>query len=130
VRRVTIYASEVDAQKAVGWLEDQGFDFMSEDYADPSLQRRPQPIRRTAPERHEPSGGFLPPTMKPSLATKKVSLASRLLAEFDMAGILDRETVLLVMEQRGLNRKAVRDGLNRLLREGKLVQEGEKIWRI
>ena len=59
MRRITIYTDEDSARKAAAWLEQQGLDYMSEDYAGPAITRRAEPVRQSEPERHEGGASLL-----------------------------------------------------------------------
>lgn len=118
MRRITIFADEEDAKKATAWLEANGLDYMSEDYADPSIARRSPPTRRPAPERHEPPGGFLTP-----LRTRPRTLKASLL-EWLKDGDQTLDELAEVAHDRGWSRKKVRDTLRRMLNRD-VVVDGE-----
>jgi hypothetical protein len=118
MRRITIFTDEETAQKVVPWLEQHGVDFMSEDYAEPSLARRSPPSRRSQPERHEPSKGFLEP-LKP--------VKSRRLRDAIRGWVADEETInrgrlRLYAQRADFNPNHVKDTVRRMLMKGELEE--------
>jgi hypothetical protein len=114
MRRITVFADEEDAREVVLWLEEQGLDFMSEDYAGP-VQRRDPPPRRQEPERHEPPNGVLTPLRKP-LPVKLSAAIERWLND----GSQSLEDLVGLAADRGWSRKKVRDTLRRMQKSGKI----------
>lgn len=121
MRRITIFADEDEAQKATAWLEANGLDYMSEAYAEPSIQRRNPPERRTTPERLEEGPGMLAPLKKPE--SKQVEapgnfgpLAQMLLQMLREAGTLQLDDMKVMARDRGWKPSQVRDTLRRLVK--------------
>jgi hypothetical protein len=112
MRRITIFTDEDTAKTVVGWLEEQGVDFMSEDYAEPSLARRSPPNRRPAPERHEPSSGFLEPLKK----TGRRTLRQMIKVWLKEAECLNREQLRGLAQDAGFNPARVKDTVRRMIK--------------
>ena len=134
MRRITIYADEADARKTTAWLEEQGLDYMSEDFAEPTLTRRPPPVRRAPPERSEEQAGFLSPTKKPQARAKKPGRKLGAVSEFILAVLKDTGgsstsyLIELARDNKGWKPKKVRDTLRRLEASGRIQQWSPGVW--
>jgi hypothetical protein len=124
LRRITIFTDEDTAKELVPLLEEKGVDFMSEDYAEPTVTRRSTPTRRAPPDRHEASPGFLRPMKPPATPRERPPLSSFLLGVLKEAGTLDRDSLYEVAKDRGWKQKQVRDTLRRLVKSQKLLGMG------
>jgi hypothetical protein len=118
MRRVTIFADEADARKAVAWLEEHGLDFMSEDYAAPPRPVAPLPSRRAAPERQEPPGGFLRPLMRGRPMTLREAIGIWVKQEQST----DRAFLRSCAIKEGWHPKLVKDTVRRMVNAGELVE--------
>lgn len=127
MRRVTVFTDESSAAKLTAYCEEQGLDYMSEDYAEPTIVRRNPPERRPQPERAEPAPGMLRPTKKPMSAPvkgkpgRKPGRASGLLLMYlKEAPNQTLGELQDLSKQHGRTAKEVRDTLRRLVSSGKV----------
>jgi hypothetical protein len=118
MRRITIFTDEDSAKKACAWLEAEGLDYMSEDYAEPSLHRRQPPLRRSEPERHEASKSFLTPLKR----AKPKTLREAIIVWLKEAGVLSRDDVRVLAKDAGWNPKLVKDTVRRLIAANQVHQ--------
>ena len=122
MRRITVFTDEESAQKLVEHLEAEGLDYMSEDYREPSIQRRAPPTRRAEPERPEASVGLLKPLRPP--APKKLSTA--LLEWLQESGGCTFDELVGLATDRGWSRKKLRDTLYRMMHSNKVLKVGDR----
>lgn len=136
MRRITVFADEEQAKRLTAVLENNGYDYMAEDYAEPTILRRPPPAIRPMPERTEPTPGMLIPLRKPVLKKEaepeqkkpgrqpgKVRLwIERILRD---QGEDDYDGIMKLAAAERMNLKTVRDTLTRAVKSGAIVVRGD-----
>ena len=139
MRRITVFADEERAKALVTVLENNGYDFMSEDFAEPTIVRRNPPERRATPApRAEPAPGMLRPTRKPPVQTpveqKKAGRPASKIRNWIMQILRDQgeddyDGIMKLAISERLDRKKVRDTLRRMISSG-MVRDDDGVYRL
>jgi hypothetical protein len=125
MRRITIWATEDAAREVTKFLEREGLDFMSEDYAPPVVQRRDVPARRQPPERSD----VPPPSLlrrRPSAVKRKPGRQEGDVAKFivdvlTQGGFATPKELINICMDKGYRSKRVRDTLRRMLARDRVI---------